>query len=638
MNINKFLHNLHNDKLPIQITTFNYSENQSIKLSVVMTTHCREKQTLFTLDSINMSSSKDCIEVILVDDSPSKSLEYIERISSFEFPLTYIEIDYSKKEWINPCVNYNIGFSHVKGNSVIIQNSEVCHIGDVITEALKRITNENYLVFDVCTTLNLADNDKLRTNMTVNDFFSSNIYLWWYQHKIHRNGNLHFLTCISNENLKKLNGFDYDFSNGIWYDDNELIYRIQNVLKLNVESICHSETNVLGIHQFHEKNKANTFNEELSNKGLFNLKEEHFKKTGEWIYFYKKQIVTITGIRPDFIRMKNIFQKLDENFNHILVHTGQHYDSLLSEVFFQELSIRSPDYILNIGKHSKTHSEQLAYLSVGIIKLFKLNEIKPDLIIFLGDSNSVLASIVLKKEGYKICHVEAGMRSFDTRMFEEINRKICDNCSDLLFVYHENYKTHLLNENIKENIHVVGNTIVEVCNEFKNTLIETPKMKDFILMDIHRPENFNDKHRLKQIIEFGNECSVEYNVPVFLIGFGRTMNKIKDFDIPLKRISTISLLSFKDYLYMTYHCKFLISDSGTGQEEPALLNTKVVVPRDFTERPESYENNCSIEYDMKNSKEIFEWLNSNTEINTDWLGNGNTSNLVIQHIIEYFNQ
>ena len=180
----------------------------------------------------------------------------------------------------------------------------------------------------------------------------------------------------------------------------------------------------------------------------------------------KKTIVTITGIRPDFIRMSEIFKKLDINFNHILIHTGQHYDKMLSEIFFEELSIRKPDYNLEIGSNGKEHFYQQADLSVKIIELIRKEKINPNLIIFLGDSNSALASVPLKKEGYKIAHIEAGMRSGDKRMLEEINRIVCDHCSDLLFVYHKNYKDKLLKESINtESIFVVGNTIKEVANQ-----------------------------------------------------------------------------------------------------------------------------------------------------------------------------
>ena len=162
-----------------------------------------------------------------------------------------------------------------------------------------------------------------------------------------------------------------------------------------------------------------------------------------------KTIVTITGIRPDFIRMAEIFRKLDINFHHILIHTGQHYDKLLSDVFFDDLNIRKPDYILNTGKECKNHYEQLAYLAVEIPRLFIKENINPDLILLLGDANTAAISFPLCKEGYKIGHIEAGMRSGDKRMLEEINRTVCDHCSDILFVYHNDYKDNLSRENIK---------------------------------------------------------------------------------------------------------------------------------------------------------------------------------------------
>ena len=177
-----------------------------------------------------------------------------------------------------------------------------------------------------------------------------------------------------------------------------------------------------------------------------------------------KHVVTVTGIRPDFIRMSKVFKALDEDpdIKHTLIHTGQHYDDLLSGVFFDELDIRKPDYNLDVGQGGCTHYEQLARLSVRLITLFKDEGIEPDVVVFLGDSNSVAAAVPLKKEGYKIAHIEAGMRSYDKRMLEEINRTVCDHCSDWHFVYHEDYKDNLIKEGLPEdNIFVVGNTIVE---------------------------------------------------------------------------------------------------------------------------------------------------------------------------------
>jgi UDP-N-acetylglucosamine 2-epimerase (non-hydrolysing) len=349
----------------------------------------------------------------------------------------------------------------------------------------------------------------------------------------------------------------------------------------------------------------------------------------------KKTILTITGIRPDFIRMSEIFKKLDNNFNHILVHTGQHYDKMLSDVFFDELSIRKPDYNLEIGSGGKEHFYQQADLSIKIIELLRNKNINPDLIIFLGDSNSALASVPLKKEGYKIAHIEAGMRSGDKRMFEEINRIVCDHCSDFLFVYHDNYKQKLINESIKNDcIFVVGNTIKEVAEKIKVTGLKENRK---ILLDIHRPENFNYEHRLKNIIKYANICSERFNMDVEMLSFGRTISKIREFNLDLGNIKPIELLSFKNYINEVYHSFFIISDSGTAQEEPSIFKTPVIVPRNFTERPESIESGCSYMLNVDDLNESwiqsFNYLN-NYNPNIDWLGDGKTSDKIIKIIKE----
>jgi len=341
----------------------------------------------------------------------------------------------------------------------------------------------------------------------------------------------------------------------------------------------------------------------------------------------KKTVLTVTGIRPDFIRMSSIFKELDIHFNHILIHTGQHYDNLLSGVFFEELNIRKPDFILETGKNGGTHYNQLSYLSTAIVELIKNNNLKPYLILFLGDSNSVCAALPLKKEGYRIGHIEAGMRSFDKRMLEEINRTVCDHCSDILFVYHEDYKQYLFNENIKENVFVVGNTIVEVCKPYLE-ITKTPKRNDMILLDIHRPENFKYPKRMEAIIQYANECSKRYNLPVKMLKF----YYLNNFDLELGVIELIDLMPYKKYLETVYHCLFLISDSGTGQEEPALFKTPVIVPREFTERPQSVKANCSFMLDLNSFEPSIDYLESKLDMDTSWLGDGNTSKLIINYL------
>ena len=359
-------------------------------------------------------------------------------------------------------------------------------------------------------------------------------------------------------------------------------------------------------------------------------------------------VITVSGIRPDFIRMSAIFKKLDSDpdINHILIHTGQHYDELLSGVFFKELDIRRPDYILNTGEQGGAHYEQLGYLSIAIMDLIKRERLEPHIFLFLGDSNTVCAALPLRKEGYKIGHIEAGMRSFDKRMLEEINRTMCDHCSHIHFVYHDEYKKFLKNENIDENVYVVGNTIVEVCNPYIPR--DVNKRNDMILLDIHRPENFKYPERLANIIDYANWCIDKYGLPVKMLNFGRTTNSLKESGINLDKIELVDLMGYKDYLTSIYHCRFIISDSGTGQEEPAIFNTPVIVPRDYTERPQSVQANCSYMLDVnkknnnKHFQESWEWIsqieNKDLLIDTKWLGDGSTSELVIKHLKEFLSK
>ncbi len=372
----------------------------------------------------------------------------------------------------------------------------------------------------------------------------------------------------------------------------------------------------------------------------------------------RKTVVTITGIRPDFIRMANIFRLLDINFRHILIHTGQHYDDLLSGSFFNDLQIRKPDYVLSTGKQTSNHFEQLAYLSVEIPKLFHNENITPDVVLFLGDSNSVGAAFPLKKAGYRIGHIEAGMRSTDKRMLEEINRTVCDHCSDVFFVYHDDYRAHLLRENIRKNIFVVGNTIVEPCLQFLDTskLLETPKRNDVILLDIHRPENFNYPDRIRNIVQFANRCIERYGLPVQLLYFKRLKDSLVANDISLGQIQMIDLMPYNKYLETCYHCKFVISDSGTAGEELPLLNTPVVVPRDYSERPQSYASKCSVPLFFDSSvspiggcdgseQSVFDFIeNGAVHRNTLWLyppdcatSNKPTSVRVIEGLREWLN-
>lgn len=350
----------------------------------------------------------------------------------------------------------------------------------------------------------------------------------------------------------------------------------------------------------------------------------------------KKTFVTVTGIRPDFIRMSEIFKKLDRDFNHIMVHTGQHFDSLLSDVFFKNLSIRNPDYNLHVGGEGKEHFHQTAESSVKLVELLRTVG-RVDGVIFLGDSNSVVSSVAVKKEGYRVIHIEAGMRSGDRRMLEEINRVVCDSVSDILFVYHANYKEKLLKENIpSENIHVVGNTIVEVVKQKKFP----SKTYEHVLVDIHRPENFLYKNRMQILLDYIKYFKSNHNYTFLFLNFPRTVKKLEEYGLYeeyKKNCTCIPLQSFDDYLTLCNRSIFIISDSGTAQEEPAILDVPVVVPRDYTERPESVQNHCSIMLKINDPVCRYEIDNVNTFVkefkekkNADWMGDGTTSEKIIE--------
>ena len=349
----------------------------------------------------------------------------------------------------------------------------------------------------------------------------------------------------------------------------------------------------------------------------------------------KKTIVTITGIRPDFIRMKAVFEQLDKNFNHVMVHTGQHYADELSQIFFKELTIRKPDYSLETGVSSTTHYEQLAYLSTAIIELFKKKKINPDVVMFLGDSNSALASIPLHKEGYKIAHIEGGMRSYDRRMPEETNRVICDYCSEWVFVYTPLYKQRLIAENKDpKKIFVVGNTIVEPVREY---LPKGERSRDFIVADIHRNENLCTKEQYLHMLTYLNATGKKLNLPVKLVRFNRATKIVSDSEMKkFKWVKRVGPYGFLEFLNLQYQSYAVISDSGTAQEECPLLGVPVTVPRNFTERPESVLNGNSIlvgETDPveKMTKKTISFLKSYqvSPAKVKWLGNGLTSKRIV---------
>tara|TARA_Y100000310_G_scaffold332453_1_gene408062 strand:- start:126 stop:1172 length:1047 start_codon:yes stop_codon:yes gene_type:complete len=342
--------------------------------------------------------------------------------------------------------------------------------------------------------------------------------------------------------------------------------------------------------------------------------------------------------------MSEVFKQLDEHpeIQHIMIHTGQHYDELLSDVFFRDLSIRQPDYNLNVGGPHKEHYHVSGEASIKAIDLIR--KIKPDYVIFLGDANTVSLALPIKRDGWKIAHIEAGMRNGNEWMPEEINRVSCNHVANILFAYHPDNRDSMIRENIStDRIHVVGNTIVEICKPFVEKFKNVKKREDFILVDIHRSENIGvgsmpaSEHKLKNIVKYVNQCIDKYEIPAKMLRFSRTFNTIERLNLDLGKIDVIDLMGYNDYMETQYHCKFMISDSGTSHEEPALLNTPVIVPRLYTERPQSIDNYCSVL--LNTEEEDLSWEYSHLYLkrywegsihpNLGWLGDGKTASRIV---------
>ncbi len=297
------------------------------------------------------------------------------------------------------------------------------------------------------------------------------------------------------------------------------------------------------------------------------------------------KIATILGTRPEIIKLSPLIPLLDKEFEQVLIHTGQHYSYIMDEIFFEDLKLRDCDYTLNIG--SGTHAQQTGKMIMKLEEVL-LNQ-KPDVVLVQGDTNSTFAgAITASKLQIKVAHVEAGCRSFDKKMPEEINRTLVDHCSDFLFAPDKNAFNNLVAEGIpREKIHLVGNTSVDACLRAMK-LFNQDKLHDFslekenyVLLTIHRQENTSCE-KLKAILDAINTISDKIKVvfPVHL----RTKNVIEEHKIQINdNLILTDPLGYKDFMGLLANSKFVMTDSGGVQEESAVLNVPCLILRDNTE-------------------------------------------------------
>ncbi|MFH0780021.1 MAG: UDP-N-acetylglucosamine 2-epimerase (non-hydrolyzing) [Parcubacteria group bacterium] len=315
------------------------------------------------------------------------------------------------------------------------------------------------------------------------------------------------------------------------------------------------------------------------------------------------KIILVAGARPNFMKIAPLFapMKAHSEIEPMLLHTGQHYDFAMSDVFFTDLNLPKPDIFLGVG--SASHAEQTAKIMIAFEK--SCLEHKPDVIVVVGDVNSTLAcAIVAAKLNIKIAHIEAGLRSWDRTMPEEINRIVTDSLSDFLFTHCEDANENLRKEGIAdEKIHFVGNVMIDTLLKFKNIAAGSSKIKlsqpDYVLVTLHRPSNVDDKETFEKILTA--LLKISESIPVLFTSHPRTKKMIEFFNyqkyfnyIDLEQNSNLILgnavnyinpLPYLEFLNLMSHAKFILTDSGGIQEETTILNIPCLTLRKNTERP-----------------------------------------------------
>ncbi|MCE3260605.1 MAG: UDP-N-acetylglucosamine 2-epimerase [Bacteroidetes bacterium] len=308
----------------------------------------------------------------------------------------------------------------------------------------------------------------------------------------------------------------------------------------------------------------------------------------------KKKVLIVVGTRPNFIKVTQ-FKKVAASYPDLefkIVHTGQHYDSKMADVFFEQFEL-VPDYFLNIKPASA--NTQMAEIMIGLEKI--IDTFKPGLIMVVGDVNSTFAAaLTANKTGIKIAHLESGLRSNDRTMPEEINRLLTDEITDYFFVTEQSGMDHLLKENkSKDTLFFVGNTMIDTMVAFKNKIASSDILQqlglhpeEFVLMTIHRPATVDVKEELVKLIDLIEFVSAKYKI-VFPV-HPRTVGNLKKFGLDSRFNALKSLIQMPPLDYFSFQklvsaCKFILTDSGGIQEESTFLLKPCLTLRPNTERP-----------------------------------------------------
>lgn len=371
------------------------------------------------------------------------------------------------------------------------------------------------------------------------------------------------------------------------------------------------------------------------------------------------KIGIVLGTRPEIIKLSPIIRELGElknnstkDIDYFLIHTNQHYSKYLDEIFFKELNLPKPKYNLNVG--SASQGKQTGKMLEGVEEVL-INE-RPEMVIVQGDTNSTLAgALASSKLKIKVVHIEAGLRSYDRSMPEEINRVLTDHISDYLFPPTENAKENLIREGIKKNIFVVGNTIVDATLqnikivESKKEIIEDilkviPENKEYFLLTLHRAENTDNKERLNNIINGILKISEYYNIPIIFPIHPRTLKKLREYNLlnklgSDKNIKIIEPTGYFKFLILEKNAKLIITDSGGVQEEACILKTPCITLRENTERPETLEVGSNMLVKVEDVESIIGAVDSMMNRSRDWInpfGDGNSGETIVNILLEKY--
>jgi UDP-N-acetyl-L-fucosamine synthase len=306
----------------------------------------------------------------------------------------------------------------------------------------------------------------------------------------------------------------------------------------------------------------------------------------------KLKVLTVVGTRPEIIRLSRVMSLLDQHVNHIIVHTGQNYDYELNEIFWNELELRKPDHFLNIDTSSLGSA-------VGDI-IRKTEEVlkleRPDALLVLGDTNSCLSAYIAKRMHIPIFHMEAGNRSFDFNVPEEINRRVIDHIADFNLVYTEHARRHLLSEGLQHRrIYLTGSPMKEVLSHYmpkikQSNALDTLGLKaaKYFMVSTHREENVDNPENLEKILIILNQLAEKYHLPVVVSTHPRTRKRLEGSTTIMNPLVVfMKPFGFIDYVYLQMNAFCTLSDSGTISEESSMLNFPAISLRQSMERPEA---------------------------------------------------